>query len=175
MLPAVGFLVGLALGGFAGGANAGEEEGQAGGGQPAAETAAQEQPTEQPVAEAEQEAIGSPWKKARTMPPPPSKKWHYNYVDREWNLVDAGASSSNEPPAEAQQWEPPENLDLRFCDCCEHYSYLRKKACVNINCASQLQNFFLNSRFGISFEQSICYLYTQGGVCNDLLYASTTT
>lgn len=34
-------------------------------------------------------------------------------------------------------WEPPAHLDLRPCDVCHYFSYLRKKACVNSECVIQ--------------------------------------
>ena len=40
----------------------------------------------------------------------------------------------------AAAWEPPSNLDLRQCEKCREFAYLRKKACVNSECVFQLHS-----------------------------------
>ena len=48
------------------------------------------------------------------------------------------------PEPQAGHWQPPPEFDLRWCDLCQSYSYLRKKACVNSTCASHLQLVLVN-------------------------------
>ena len=93
-------------------------------------------------AKAQEEADEPPWKKARSAEAP-SEKWQWNSVDRKWEKVNPSSSSWQSPQQqEQQQWTPPSELDLRWCDCCRSYGYLRKKACVNYTCVCQLQSIY---------------------------------
>ena len=89
--------------------------------------------------EKQEEAYEPPWKKARGVEAAPAHKWEWNSVDRKWEKVNPSSSSNQAPQQKEEQWKPPEELDLRWCDRCESYGYLRKRACVNIQCVSQLQ------------------------------------
>jgi len=65
------------------------------------------------------------------------------------NVHAAGVQAPKTPEGcEPSTWEPPAHLDLRLCEQCNNWSYLRKKACVNSDCVFQLQAnvfLFLNS------------------------------
>jgi hypothetical protein len=91
-------------------------------------------------AEEEAEDVAEPpWKKAREAEPP-AQKWAWNNIDRKWEKVNPSSSSNQAPEQKEEQWKPPDELDLRWCDCCESYGYLRKRACVNFKCVAQLQS-----------------------------------
>jgi len=94
-------------------------------------------------AEEEAEDVAEPpWKKAREAKDAeaPAQKWVWNNIDRKWEKVNPSSSSNQAPEQKEEQWKPPDELDLRWCDCCESYGYLRKRACVNFKCVAQLQS-----------------------------------
>ena len=108
-----------------------------------ADAAAAAAAAEEMAREAEAEEVAEPpWKKAREgEAEPPAGKWVWNNIDRKWEKSNPSSSSQVAPPQpKEEQWKPPEELDLRWCDVCESYGYLRKRACVNFKCVAQLQS-----------------------------------
>ena len=103
-----------------------------------------------------------PWRRTQDLPPPPTEQmkfqggaWVANEAqdpgakDAEQETIPAKESVAQEVSNAAQEvtnaapaaveWHPPSKFDLRWCYACRSWSYLRKKACVNSECASQLQ------------------------------------
>lgn len=91
-----------------------------------------------------------PWRQPQSLPPPPAA--HAPAATAAATAAISSPAQTPPPPtppptalppvsasADAQGWVPPSNVDLRPCDACEHYTYLRKGACCNSECVAHLQ------------------------------------
>ena len=84
-----------------------------------------------------------PWRSAALeLPPPPKAAAAVPEVtavgaEEAAEQPPADQPPADQPPADAKTWQPPASFDLRWCKKCNSWSYLRKKACVNSDCALQ--------------------------------------
>ena len=82
-----------------------------------------------------------PWRLPQKMPSAPSAPFAASAPSAPFAApspstpVELFSAAAEARPA---AWQPPEEFDLRECDKCKCWSYLRKQACVNSKCASYL-------------------------------------
>lgn len=86
----------------------------------------------------------APWQNAKATAAPPKEKWRWDPTSESWVLAAEGqggsSGSGRERASAGDSWAPPAHIDLRWCNACGEWSYLRKKACVNSDCVAWLQN-----------------------------------